>query len=248
MKKILSVFVSILTLCVITGCTSNGNFSGSDLKKDYHSLLQSEAATSSLPKAEVIIPEIDNETPYQDLLTQEIDIHDFMQKYCIHAPYGSGDIEEIAADIGIECLRETEAGALYSIHKVKQGGLLYIFYLNERADHRPVIRCFYLQKKLSSSDFAAIKAGSELEDIKKIDPTAQIWENIYYADPEWWETSGGCATLHYLTDGILEIGFKKEGQKLKVFAKQLTDDFEMPQFTGKSYPYNGKILDQDWVE
>ena len=195
-------------------------------------------------------PIIDNKTPYQNLLTKEVDIHYFMKKYCLQTGVGgAGKLEDIVSDIGIECLRETGAGALYSIHKVKQGGLLYIFYMNRLPDasnYHPVIRCFYMRKKLSSEAFNFVKEGTTINEIKKIDPIAQVWENIYYADSEWWEATGGCGTFHYLSDGILEIGFKKQDGELKVFAKHLTQDFEMPQFSGKSYPYNGKILDSDW--
>ena len=59
--------------------------------------------------------------------------------------------------IGVECLRETEAGALYSVHKVEQGGLLYIFYntpefLTEITTNE-IRNWYYVPKRLSSSDF-----------------------------------------------------------------------------------------------
>ena len=247
-KRALLLVVTAMAL-FSAACSSPAD----ELKKDYHVPSNTGDVTSSISSeaAPVEIPEPDNATPYQELLTKEIDIHSFMEKYCLRDPYGSGEIEDIAADIGIECLRETEAGALYSIHKVRQGGLLYVFYMNNlptAPDHHPVIRCMYMQKKLSSKDFESIKEGSMLTEVKKIDSIAQIYENMYYSDPEYWESTGGCGSIHYLSDGILEIGFKERDGKLKVFASKLTEDFDMPQFTGKNYPYNGRILDTDWTE
>ena len=59
--------------------------------------------------------------------------------------------------IGVECLRETEAGAFYSVHEVEQGGLLYIFYntpewLTEITTNE-IRNWYYVPKRLSSSDF-----------------------------------------------------------------------------------------------
>ena len=63
--------------------------------------------------------------------------------------------------IGVECLRETEAGALYSVHEVEQGGLLYIFYntpewLTEITTNE-IRNWYYVPKRLSSSDFDSMK-------------------------------------------------------------------------------------------
>ena len=71
----------------------------------------------------------DNTTPYEELITKTVDIHAFAQNFDI-----TGDrrgIDDVMEFIGVECLRETETGALYSVHKVEQGGLLYIFYDNQ---------------------------------------------------------------------------------------------------------------------
>jgi hypothetical protein len=70
---------------------------------------------------------VDNTTPYQDLITKTVDIHNFASHF---EQTGGRGIDDVMEFMGVECLRETEAGALYSVHKVEQGGLLYILYSN----------------------------------------------------------------------------------------------------------------------
>lgn len=41
---------------------------------------------------------------------------------------GSKTLSAIDEAFGVECLRKNKAGNYYSVHKIKQGGLLYIFY------------------------------------------------------------------------------------------------------------------------
>ena len=146
-KRILLLVVTAMAL-FSAACSTPA----SELKQDYHVPSNPETPAYSSEAKPVEIPEPDNATPYQELLTKEIDIHSFMENYCLRDPYGSGEIEDIAADIGIECLRETEAGALYSIHKVKQGGLLYVFYMNspKYPEYHSIIRWFYVRGRASS--------------------------------------------------------------------------------------------------
>ena len=197
---------------------------------------------------------VDNTTPYQELITKEVDIHYFVETYIKDGGYGYtiyGYMGHLAADIGVECLRETEAGALYSVHTVKQGGLLYIFYHNtgyytdKPLVQRPVRRWFYVPKRLSSKDFDKVDTISE--EIK-VDPSTQIFKNIHEStDPELQESK--IATWHYLTDGVLEAGYEEINGEWALIAKELADDFYVCDATaGYSEPYNGRILDMDWVK
>lgn len=203
---------------------------------------------SAVSETKFQLPKIDNQTPYEKLLTKEIDIHAFMEKYCTYSPFVSADIRAIMDDIGIECLREPETGTLYSIHQAKQGGLLYIFYLRVSDTTYLTMSNFYVQKKLSSQDFSEIKEEDSFNKVKQIDPIAQIGENLYEANSSYWEKTGGCGTYHYLSDGVLELAFKKQNNRLIIIQKRLFDFSEIPQMGAKNYPYIGKILEQDWVK
>ncbi len=243
MKKMICFAVACL-FCLCCGCTAPNQ----ELAAEY--TVPSDSSVSSTPSdGKEPVPAVDNKTPYRQLLTKEVDIHAFMQKYCIKSYDGQGNIADIAADIGIECLRKTDAGGIYSIHPVKQGGLLYIFYYDYQGqvkiEEASVLRCIYMQKKLSSKDFASMRIGMTLEELKQIDPVAQIGANLYHSAPDWWE---GCQTIHYLTDGILECAFREENGILRLHVFYLAQDFNLPQNSGVSHPYNGAILPQDWLE
>ena len=51
---------------------------------------------------------------------------------------------------------------------------------------------FYVDGNRSYADFASIEEGDTLEDVKKLDPTVQIYKNMMDADQE--RKSGG---FHY---------------------------------------------------
>ena len=160
----------------------------------------------------------------------------------------------MAADFGVECLRETEAGALYSVHSVAQGGRLYLFYANFDDDpsalpDRRLIRWFYVQKPLSHADFADVGEGTPFEKVKRIDPTLQIFENLYNIDPEKWEVTGGLNISLYLEDGILELGFDKTNGRHRLSASAFREGFQLDDLIASiRRPYNGRILDMDRVK
>ena len=205
------------------------------------------AAQTQDPADAVTVP-ISRGKPAEELLTKEIDIHEVVEKYFTENLSGKGSLAEVTADVGVECLRETETGALYSVHKIKQGGRLYTFYTNDAEDpnHHAFVQWFYVQQKRSRADFAAIDIGSAIEEVKKIDPTTQIFENIYKANPTYWEEQQGYMSWHYLDDGILEIGYEIDSGK--VMAVNFIDDYQISRFdASKVYPYDGHILEMDWV-
>jgi hypothetical protein len=71
-----------------------------------------------------------------------------------------------------------------------------------------------VQKKLSSSDFLAIKKqsartdASTLADVIAIDPATYIYKNIFEKDHLFTNFSRHVDTIHFLSDGILKIRFK----------------------------------------
>lgn len=188
---------------------------------------------------------------------EPVDLHGVVQQYLMKQVMGLETVTaaEIAQTIGLPILRETEAGALYSVHEIKQGGRLYIFYSNFSEEHGfsphedigRVIRWFYVQKELSSQDFAAIQEGSTVDELKKIDPVTQLYENIYHADPGFWDGAGGSGSFHYLRDGIMDFGYENVNGELVIRGKRFTEGFQLHQNTSISFPYDGTILPEDWV-
>ena len=219
-------------------------------------LLFSSCSPAISPPAGTPVPDVDNTTPWQELCTREVDIHTFLHNYCleyagkidqtIYHWQGSQGLRNVAADIGVECLRKTEGNALYSIHKVKQGGLLYLFFEDHNSENPKMIRWFYLQKQLHEKDFSTLQPEDSYDAVKAVDPTAQVIENCILASTQkdftW-------ASDHYTRDGIVRISVTKDGNSLKIKSISLIDDYFMAD---ENYdviiPCYGEILPMDWPE
>ena len=238
--------VSILALLV--SCSPKNS-----LKKTYtlptQNAASSGAAQTKDPADAVTVP-IDQEKTAEKLITKKTDIHQVAETYFIRTLQGEDVLlTDIAADIGVECLRKTETGSLYSVHEVKQGGNLYMFYTNYSnfPDYHGVVQWFYVQKQLTHQEFSGIREGSTIDTVKKVDPVTQIFENLYHADTAYWDAIGGFQSWHYLRDGILEFTYKSKDGKLTVTKKVFHDDFKIMRVTSRDEEFDGRILELDWL-
>ncbi len=202
---------------------------------------------------------INNQLPYQQLITKSVDVDEFIKKLYIY-PLSTNlgyYFSDVCKAIGIECLRETKLGALYSVHKVKQGGLLYIFYA--RLEHSPYVKVtnwYYVQNKLSSGDFSSIKQGSLFSDVLAIDSAAQIYRNIYHTNEFLFNLKGvGLDTYHFLSDGIMKFHFsyiKATDGRGQLCAEEKKfvdfDDIKSIQLGERICSINGRILPIDRIE
>ena len=273
-RKAATLLVAMLLVGNVASCTPREI---RELKRTYetttknqNSLVAGETTTNGQPIN--IDALIDNETPYEELITKEIDIHEFVQKFCISNLTGSGSLNRVNNEIGIECLRCTEAGALYSVHKVKQGGLLYIFYTRYEDDSAvpPILRWFYVPKKRSRADFGTLQTGLDITDpnldldgidveslpsgsninaVKAIDPSVQIFENLgNLQDKEYWD-SNYLLTWHYLSDGIMEICYRYSAGEFKVLIKYFIEDYQIDDYSEPVRErYDGHILEKDQIQ
>ena len=193
----------------------------------------------------------DNTTPYEELITKTVDIRAFAQNFEISGGRGIDDVMEF---IGVECLRETETGALYSVHKVEQGGLLYIFYDNKEwlteIKTNGIKVWFYVRERVSSTDFASLQKNvSTIEDVIEIDEVDQIFLNCYRADPEYQYDGKHLHTVHYLEDGIYLILYELIGGELIFTDDYFADNFDLPiQTESRYHPYYAQVLEMDMVE
>lgn len=245
------VIYAILLIAVMLfscGCSDNSN-----LEAMY--VLRHE--TEQTP-SEVVSFKVDNTTPYEELISKTVDIHMFAQKYSFLVKPWTFYMNQIDADFGLECVRETAKGALYSVHKVEQGGLLYIFYCNEiwRDNQeegpypRPVRRWFYVREDLSYADFErAIEEKGTMDDIIRVDETGQIFYNLYSADWIDEEPPTECYTWHYLSDGVLELSYRREGNTFVLVNHNWRPDFDLDYGAeAVDIPYNAQILEIDRVK
>ena len=239
--RVHGIIVVLLVLVLLIGCTHSDT-----LEMNY--VIEYNAPTVTIENCEDL--KIDNTTPYEKLITKTVDIHMFAQRY---NPLGKRNISDIIENVGIECLRNTDEGALYSVHKVKQGGLLYVFYdnydLNKNLANKSIIRWFYVRERLSFSDFENLTEGVDtIDDVIKINESEQIFLNIYRSYPNFIEEEV-LYTTHYLEDGILDVAYKLVDGKLIFSDKHLTKNFDCPDLDEAIYhPYNACILDIDWLE
>ena len=142
-------------------------------------------------------------------------------------------IEQVDQKIGIECLRTTqplagfETASLYSVHPVKQGGLLYLYYKKgepKTPDGEPeqalLYHWLYVQKSLAYADFESIKEGSPIADVKAIDPVVAIYEDRDHSYEDNAHTD--FRSQHYLRDGLLSVTYtyKNGGYMVKSITRR----------------------------
>lgn len=193
----------------------------------------------------------DNTTPYEELITKTVDIHAFAQNFS-----QSGNrrgINDVMEFMGVECLRETET-AIYSVHKVEQGGLLYIFYCKEpwrtEITDNGILLWFYVRERLSFSDFDYLeKDVTTIQDSIYQTEIEQIYLNCYRADSTYYLYDESLGVVFYLEEGILATLYEPKDGELILSDYYFQEGYDMSIHTGaRAYPYEGRILDIDWVE
>ena len=202
---------------------------------------------------------MNNESSYDQLITNKIDIQKFADEFATYYCIGTGTLKRVDINFGIECLRKTDDDSLYSVHKVKQGGLLYVFY-ESRDDTSPaetiaddiIIHWFYIREKHTIDDFKnLVKNKSTFEDVLKIEPSAQIYKNIYDANPSACGDGDSFTVIFYLPDRIYYLSFKKIDDKY-IYTMDYSDKKYLlnnsVNKSARSHQYIGRILDKDWFE
>lgn len=252
-KRVQKLGLIAIVLTLLVGCT-NAN---PDADKD----ISLEATYEMKTREDIEITqdygvfEVDNKTPYQELLTKTVDIHTFAENFDI---YGSNrGIDDVMEFIGVECLRKTPMGALYSIHKVKQGGLLYIFYNNHEpgAEIRTngIRQWFYVPERIYATPIKNLDGkGATIEDVIKFNKADQIFLNCYRADPTFQNGEDGVLTTYqYCVEGILKTTYYWIYGEFVGGSYSLDPDFILPDqkedYTEYTW-YDAHIYDMDWVE
>ena len=252
----LGLIAIVLTLLV--GCTNaSPDSGGGDESNDLGKEISLEANYEMKTNEEIEITQdygvfqVDNETPYQELITKTVDIHTFAQYFHMYG-YNRG-IDDVMEVIGVECLRETPMDTLYSVHKVEQGGLLYIFYHNDdpEAEIRTneIRQWFYVPKRIKYTEISKLKGkGATIEDVIKIDKADQIFLNCYRADPMYQGEEGVLTTYHFCEGGILETTYYWIHGEF-VCAPSTMPNYFLSDIKISNYDiYDTRILAMDWVE
>lgn len=203
-----------------------------------------------LKRQKDVLSRVNNKKSYDELITKMVDINTFIQEFepspagYTHIP----SLAEIDEKIGIECIRKSKEKNYYSVHKLKQGGLLYIFYITfESSNDRLLMHDWFVsQKSLSYADFSKIIEGSKLEEAEAIDPVASIYgQRVNNHKPSY----DIFYSRHYLTDGILTLIYEHANGKWTVANTDYYNNFQIVHWNRSSNPdYKAKILDIDAIK
>ena len=240
--------------------TASNTSQGEDKVSDTPQESPLTAGTSSAEAAEIfqtqstVLGRINNNVTYETLITKEFDIDSFIQKYSRN-PYvtipNPPNIKQIEEDYGIECIRKTDADTLYSVHKVKRGGLFYIFYRTRQEngkEYEEVHNWFYVKNNLKYKNFASIKEGSTIEAVEAIDPITTLYKNRINSYDNW-EKKPMSHSLHYLKDGILTIFYMYRDDKYVVVMQQFEKNYQVNIYGYPTSPaYDGYILSKDFIK
>ncbi|MGI6249591.1 MAG: hypothetical protein ACOYJX_09425 [Acutalibacteraceae bacterium] len=254
MKKCFILIFAVLIIFSLASCntSSEDKPQNSPSKNPFESPLSIDDIDQNHLSS--IMSRIDNTNPYNELITKEIDIDLFIQK-CDEDPTVAlftklTFITKVDDEFGIECLRETESNSLYSVHKVKQGGLLYIFYRyhSGTGKYAEIKNWYYVKEKLNYRDFSSVDNGSDIKEVARIDPVTDVYiERANNCDKT---KSIGMATHHYLEDGILMLIYRYKDGKFEVVEKDFRDEFTVELFfkEEKEEPYNGRVFPMDLLK
>lgn len=189
---------------------------------------------------------VDNTADYKDSKNEKVDILKFAEK-----SYNGliSDTYDVRLLIGLDHLRRFDHEGYsvnYSVHRVKQGGLLYVFYVSyENGATLKKENWFYSKKKISKKDFAEIETGSTKREVLKIDPATQVYLNRYESDPIFKDNISLIESYHYLTDGCMRIYWKYAENDLVVENIEFFEDYNVRRYTSVKEYYNCKVLDKD---
>lgn len=98
-------------------------------------------------------------------------------------------------------------------------------------------------------DVESLPSGSNINAVKAIDPSVQIFENLgNLQDKEYWD-SNYLLTWHYLSDGIMEICYRYSAGEFKVLIKYFIEDYQIDDYSEPVRErYDGHILEKDQIQ
>ncbi len=120
--------------------------------------------------------------------------------------------DKILAAFPTGAFRWNPEGMSYAFYDTDGGNRLYLFFEEDWAgDLVPAGFPIVVNKELSYADFSEIKSNSTFEDVLQVDPSASLYRDqiIASTSENCTEESYVSSTFHYLTDGILRIGYWK---------------------------------------
>lgn len=259
MKKLIIVVISLICVLTTTSCAPESPkayaLSLMSVSERTETIMNNQTG-NHLDKAEVFAEDrIENTKRLSDILTDEYaieDLADFFGRASSNESSLSGlktlDVRIAAANekFPIECLRQTDRGILYSVYKVKEGGLFYVFWagiFDNTIDAKDTIVDWtvyftaYLPTsvKLTQNDFnSIIPNSSTAEEVAVIDPNFELCFLL----------SSRTASYSLLEDGsVMEIcydfGEKPESRAdLIVTSKEILSGTDSPSNLAAVYPYD----------
>lgn len=194
---------------------------------------------------------VNNSNHYNSLITHELDIHKIVK---FLGNRFEVKITDIAKVIPIECFRKCEGKlpAYYSVHKVKQGGFIYIFYGYYEDYNNPedcfMLDWFYVNDSLSVKDFVGITENeSSIDDVINIFQSAQIDKNLYLSEKDKWDMEGYFPLSLYLKDAIMWMKCSTEDSNLSIEKIIYDNEFVLESQGGRNYKFNAEIYDIDRI-
>lgn len=158
---------------------------------------------------DLIVQRVNNVERKENLITK---------KYSIlsEAEYDGKSINEIDRSMKIECLRKVSFG-YYSVFMDKNGGLLYLFFVDDGTTFI-VDGVWYSDGKLKKSDFDLLKENeSTIEQVREIDPYGYKMLSR--------DTGRLPCSTHYTTDGfVVEITYNSQLTVTNFYCHQSTED------------------------
>lgn len=267
MKYTCLLFLIIILLFTLTSCEKNNgsnnqnNLLNSNQASTSTKITQSSIVTTSnksdqslksTSSVEDLKKRINNTDSYNKLITKSIDINDFtffVQEYVAKSYYSKNiSIEEFNSRYHIECLRKLRDNVLYSVHKVNQGGLVYVLFAGrDSINSYNLINWFYVKKPLEYKDFESIKKGySTINNIASVDSSTSVYKKTIDEYSKSYSLDR-IYSIHYLIDGVLIYTYKIENNIYVVDKIEYFKDYNL-NMGFSSGGFDTKIFEMDFLK
>ena len=256
MKNSLKSFVLVLAFILLVSCTPQ---EGEPQSQTDHTPSKTTITTETMSyivsennnvedKTVKSIVTIDNTTPLSKLLTdsytlEEINNDIFFYVYSSDQRSYIKTYSEIKETMRTNFMRKTSEDSYYTVYKISEDGLLYLFYTPFGHDDFAYNGAVYITRENSLNDFSKIKKGTKIGTVEEIEPAITSLMKMETDD------STGFFVVIVAKDGVVALVFEKKNGEFYVNLKEVSSDFNLDysKLHGNRI-INYEILQQDYPE
>ncbi|MEG0570123.1 MAG: hypothetical protein RR497_00580 [Oscillospiraceae bacterium] len=144
-------------------------------------------------------------------------------------------LDEINEKYPVECIRTFDDSLTYCIYKLKEGGLLYVFFHSDILKFADYV--FVVKDTLYKKDFDKLRSGDSISEVESIDKGTKLINSIYT------EYLNNKTTFHMVKDGFMKIEYTSQSRDISTYKVK---SVEFVPNGGKLTQYSYYLLPEDY--